>query len=155
MHIYIVSMRKTTPMSFKTHIELNQFSCSLVSDSLWPCGLQHARLPCVSPTFRACSKSCPSSWWCQPTISSSVIPFSSCLQSSPASGCLPMSQFFTSDSHSIGISASTSVLPMNISVLILSINYYNILRNIHSVNKTQITHMYTISLNHFQALNQN
>ena len=76
-------------------------------------GLQHAKLPCPSPTSRACSDSCPSSWWCHPTISSSVIPFS-CLQSCPASGSFPMSQFFVSGSQSIGVSASTSALPMNI-----------------------------------------
>ena len=71
------------------------------------------RLPCPSPTPRACSNSCPSSWWCHPTISSSVIPFS-CLQSFPASGSFPMSQFFASGGHSIGVSVSASVLPMNI-----------------------------------------
>ena len=77
-------------------------------------GLQHVRLPCPSPTFRACSNSCPSSWWCHPTISSSVIPFSSCLQSFPASGSFLMSQFFSSGGLSIAVSASASVLPMNI-----------------------------------------
>ena len=66
-----------------------QFSCSVVSNSLQPYGLQHARPPCPSPTPRACSNSCPSSWWCHPTISSSAIPFSSCLQSFPASGSFP------------------------------------------------------------------
>ena len=71
-------------------------------------------LPCPSPTPRACSNSCPSSRWCHPTISSSVIPFSSCLQSFPASGSFPVSQFFPSGGQSIGASASTSVLPMNI-----------------------------------------
>ena len=75
---------------------LAQFSCSVVSDSLKPHGLQHARLPCPSPTPRVCSNSCPSSRWCHPTISSSVIPFSSHFQSFPASGSFPMSQFFTS-----------------------------------------------------------
>ena len=90
------------------------FSCSVVSNSLWPHGLQHARLPCPSPTPGACSNSCPSSRWCHPTISSSVVPFPSCLQSFPASGSFPMSQFFTSGGQSIGISASASVLPMNI-----------------------------------------
>ena len=89
-----------------------QFSCSVVSNSLWPHGLQHARLPCPSPTPGACSNSCPSSPWCHPTISSSVFPFSSCLQSSPASGSFPMSQSFTSDGQSIG--ASASFFPMNI-----------------------------------------
>ena len=73
-----------------------------------------ARLPCPSPSPRACSNSCPSSQWCHPTISFSVIPFSSCLQSFPASGSFPMSQFFTTGGQSIGVSASASVLPMNI-----------------------------------------
>ena len=85
-----------------------------MSDSLWLHGLQNARLPCPSPTLRARLNSCPSSRWCHPTISSSVIPFSSCLQSFPASGSFLMSQFFTSGGQSIGISASASVLPMNI-----------------------------------------
>ena len=79
-------------------------------DSLWPHGLQHTRLPCPSPTPRACSNSCPSSQWCHPTSS----PFSSCLQSFPASGSFPISQFFTSGGKTIGSSASSSVLPMNI-----------------------------------------
>ena len=91
-----------------------QFSHSDVSDSLQPHGLQHTRLACPSPTPGACSNSCPSSWWCHPTISSSVIPFSSCLQSFPASGSFPMSQFFASGGQSIEASASASVLPMNI-----------------------------------------
>ena len=85
-----------------------------MSDSLRPHGLQHTRLPCPSPSPRAYSHSCPLSRWCHPTISSSVIPFSSCLQSFPASGSFPVSQFFTSGGQSIGISASASVLPMNI-----------------------------------------
>ena len=91
-----------------------QFSHSVMSDSLQPHGLQHTRLPCPSPTPRACSNSCPSSRWCHPTISSSVVPFSSHLQSFPASGYFPMSQFFTSGSQSIGVSVSASVLPKNI-----------------------------------------
>ena len=90
------------------------FSHSVVSDSLRPHGLQHTRLPCPSPTPRACSNSCPWSQWYQPTISSSVIPFSSCPQSFPASGSFPMSQLFSSGSQSIGASASASVLPVNI-----------------------------------------
>ena len=89
-----------------------QFSCSVVSDSLQPHGLQHARFPCPSPTPGVCSNSCPSSWWCHPTIPSSVVPFSSCLQSFPASGSYQMSHFFSSGGQSIG--ASASVLPMNI-----------------------------------------
>jgi len=90
------------------------FSCSVMSDSLWPYGLQHARLACPSPNPRAYSNACPSSRWCHPTISSSVVPFSSRLQSFPASGSFPMSQFFASGGQSIGVSASASVLPMNI-----------------------------------------
>ena len=85
-----------------------------MSNSLRPHGLQHTRFPCPSPTPRACSDSCPSSRWCHPTISSSVIPFSSCLQSFPASGSFQMSQFFASGGQSIGVSASALVLPMNI-----------------------------------------
>ena len=91
-----------------------QFSCSVVSNSLWPHGLQHTRIPCPSPAPGACSDSCPLSWWCHPTISFSVVPFSSCLQSFPASGSFPMSQFFTSGGQNIGVSASASVLPVNI-----------------------------------------
>ena len=89
-------------------------SVTVMSNSLWPHGLQHARLPCPSPTPRACSNSCPSSQWCHPTISSSVVPFSSCLQSFPVSGSFPRSQFFALGGQSIGVSASASVLPMNI-----------------------------------------
>ena len=90
-----------------------QFSCSVVSDSLHPHALQHTSLPCPSPTLRACSNSCPSSWQCHPAISSSVVPLSSCPQSLPASGSFPMSQLFASGSQSIGVSASASILPMN------------------------------------------
>ena len=85
-----------------------------MSDSLRPHGLQHARLPCPSPTPGACSNSCPSSQWCHPTISSSGVPFSSCLQSFPASGSFPVSQLFTSGGQSIGVSASASILPVHI-----------------------------------------
>ena len=91
-----------------------QFSCSAVSDSLWPHGLQHARSPCPSPTPRACSNSCLSSWWCHPNILSSVVPFSSCLQSFPAAASFPMNLFFALGGQSAGVSVSASVLPMNI-----------------------------------------
>ena len=91
-----------------------QFSRSVVPNSSWPHGLQHARPPCPSPTCRTYSNLCPSSQWCHPTISSSVIPFSSCLQPFPASGFFPMSQFFASGGQSIRTSASASVLLMNI-----------------------------------------
>ena len=91
-----------------------QFSRSAVSDFLWPHGLQQAGLPCPSPTPGVYSNWCPLSQWCHPTISYSVVPFSSRLQSFPASGSFQMSQFFTSGGQSIGVSTSTSVLPMNI-----------------------------------------
>ena len=90
-----------------------QFSCSVVSDSLRPHEPQHTRPPCPSPTPRVYSNSHPSSWWCHPAIASSVIPFSSCPQSLPASGSFPMSQLIAWGSQSIGVSASASVLPMN------------------------------------------
>ena len=89
-----------------------QFSRSVISNSLQPHGLQHTRLPCPSATPRACSNSCSLRQWCHPTISSSVVPFSSCLQTFPASGSFPVSQFFTSGGQRIGVSAS--VFPMNI-----------------------------------------
>ena len=85
-----------------------------MSDSLWPHGLQHSRPPCSSLTPRVYSNSCPLSWWCHPAISSSVVPFSSCFQSFPASGSFQMSQFFALGGQSIGVSASASVIPMNI-----------------------------------------
>ena len=85
-----------------------------MSDSLWPHGLQHTRPPCPSPTPGVYSNSCPLSQWCHPTISSSVVPFSTCLQSFPASGSFPMSQLFASGGQSTGVAASASVLTMNI-----------------------------------------
>ena len=101
---------------FKWQLRLDsiQSSYSVMSDSLQPHGLQPARPPCPSPTTRVYSNSCPLSWWCHPTISSSVVPFSSCLQSFPASGSFQMSQLFASGGQSIGVAASASVLPMNI-----------------------------------------
>ena len=93
------------------HSEL-LFTRSVMSDTLWPHGLQYTRLPCPSPTPGACSNSCPSSWWCHLTISSPVV--FSCLQSFPASGSFLMSQLFASGDQSIGAPASASVLPMNI-----------------------------------------
>ena len=90
-----------------------QFSHSVVSDSLRPHEPQHARPCCSSPTPRVHPNICPSNWWCHPTISSSVVPFSSCPQSFPATGSFQMSQLFVSGGQSIGVSASTSVLPVN------------------------------------------
>ena len=92
----------------------DQFSCSVLSSSLWPHGLQYIRPACPSPTPGVYSNSCPLGRWCHPTISSSAIPLSSCLQSSPASRSFQMSQLFTSGGQSIGVSASASVLRMNI-----------------------------------------
>ena len=94
----------------KVRIHFVNRSVTVVFDSLWPHGLQHARLHCPPPSPGACSNSCPLRRWCHPTILSSVVPFSSCLQSFPASGSFQMSQF----AKSIGVSASTSVLTMNI-----------------------------------------
>ena len=90
------------------------FSCSVMSNTLQPQGLQHTYVPCPSLFPRVCSNSFPLSWWCHRTISSSVIPFSSCLQSFPASGYFPVSQLFASGGQSIGVSASASVLSMSI-----------------------------------------
>ena len=94
-------------------MQLLLFSHSVVSDSLKPHGLQHTRLPCPSPSPRTCSNSCPLSQWYHPIILSSIIPFSSCLQSFPESGSFPVSQFFPSGGQRIEAEASTSVLPMN------------------------------------------
>ena len=90
------------------------FRWLIMSDSLWLHGLQHARLPCPSPSPRVCSDSCPLSWWCHPTILPSVVPFSSCLQSFPAPGSFPMSQVFASGGQSTEASASASVFSINI-----------------------------------------
>ena len=90
------------------------FSCSVVFDCLWPYERQHTRPPCPSIAPRVCWNSCPLSKWCHPTVSSSVTPFSSCLQPFPASWSFPMSQLFASGGQSVGASASASILPMNI-----------------------------------------
>ena len=104
---------KTTMRYHVTPVRMSQFSHSVMSDSLWPHTLQHNRLPCPSSTPGAYSNSCPLRRWRHATISSSVGSFSSCLQSFPASGSFPMSQLFASGGHSIGASASASLLPMN------------------------------------------
>ena len=95
-------------------ISLVQFSQSVKSDSLWPHGLQHSRLPCSTPSPRTYSNSCPLHQWCHRTISSSVVSFSSHLRSFPGSGSFQMNWFFTTGGQSIGVSASTSVILMNI-----------------------------------------
>ena len=108
------SIRKKWAAGKYTSLSSVQFSCSVMSNLSWPHRLQHAVLPCPSLSPGACSNSCPLSWGCHPTISSSVVPFSSCLQSFPASGSFLMSWLLTSSGQSIGLSASASVLPMNI-----------------------------------------
>ena len=105
---------KITVRTLESTSVLVQFSCSVASNSSGPHGLQHARPPCPSPTPRIYSNSCSLSQRCHPTISSSVVPFSFHLQSFPASGSFQMSQFFTSGGQNIGVSASASVLPVNI-----------------------------------------
>ena len=112
---YNVKNQHTNPnLEMTRHDSVHhQFRCSVMSDSLRPHELQHARPPCLSPIPGIYPNSCPLNRWCHPTISSSVIPFSSCPQSFPASGSFPVSQLFASGGQSIGVSASTSVLPMN------------------------------------------
>ena len=112
--ILAVSPEQDTPILKVSSALLFLFGCSAVSDSLQPHGLQHARLPCLSPTPRACLDPSPLGQRCHPTISSSVFPFSSCLQSFSTSGSFPMSQLCASSAQSIGASASASVLPMHI-----------------------------------------
>ena len=110
-----VSSQPTGPLHMLWYFNsVSQFSHTVMSDFLGPHGLQHARLAFPSPTPGACSNPCPSIWWYHQTISSSVVPFSSCLQSFPASGSFPMSPFFPLGGQSIGASASASVLTMNI-----------------------------------------
>ena len=106
-----INTLKTLASHFESSV---QFNLSVVSDSLWPHEPQHAKPPCTSPTPGVHSDSRPSSQWCHPVISSSVVPFSSCPQSLPASGSFQMNQFFTSGGQNIGVSASALVLPMNI-----------------------------------------
>ena len=105
--------QQTTIISSLTQSKDLQFSCSVISDSLQPHEPQHARPPCPSPTPRVHPNPCLLCRWCHPTISSSIVPFSSCPQSFPASGSFQMSQLFASGGQSIGASPSTSVLPMN------------------------------------------
>ena len=113
------------------------FSCEVMSDSLWPHRLQHTRLLCSSLSLRACSNSCPLSRWCYPTISSSVIPFSSCLQSFPASGSFPMNRLFASGGQSIGASASDSAITVNIQGWYTNKQAYRKMLNI-TIRKIQI-----------------
>ena len=113
LHFSLVVQYWINYMRFLIQSKSVQFSHSIVSDSLQPHGLQHARPPCPSSTPRVYPNSYPLSWWCHPTISSSVVAFSSCLQSFPASGFFQMSQFFASHGQSIGTSASASVISMN------------------------------------------
>ena len=107
------SLEEILEFSLRHFMSSVQFSCSVMCDCFRPHESQHTRPPCPSPTPGACSNSCPLSQWHHPIISSSVVPFSSCLHSFPGSGSLPVSLFFTSGGQNIGVSASTSVLPMN------------------------------------------
>ena len=109
MQVILIPLRPVLKLQFSSV----QFSCSVMSDSLWPHESQHSRPPCPSTNSGVHSESRPSSWWCHLAISSSIVPFSSCPQSLPASGSFPMSQLFTWGSQSIGVSALASVLPMN------------------------------------------
>ena len=113
VHCYLSCFSYMIPGSLCVCFSSVQFSHSVVSDSLRPHGPQHSRSPCPSPTPRVYPYSCPLSRWCHPTISSSFVPFSTFLQSFPASGTFPVSQLFTSGGQSIWVSTSKSVLPMN------------------------------------------
>ena len=113
LYSHRIAKSLTRLINFHFQFSSVQFSRSVVSDSLWPQELQHARPPCQSPTPRVYPNLCPLSQWCHPTISSSVMPFSSCPPSFRASGSFQMSQLFAPGGQSIGVSASTSVLPMN------------------------------------------
>ena len=140
-----------------------QFSCSVVSDSLRPRESQYARPPWPSPTPGVYPNSCPSSQWCHPAISSSVVPFSSCPQSLPASGSFPMSQLFSWGGQGIGISSSTSVLPMNTQnwsplgwtgwISLKSKGLSRVLSNttVHAVSAIQVT-VLGLSLHHHYCL---
>ena len=112
-HLFSVLLGIYPRVEFLGHFSSIQYR-SVASDSFWLYGLQHARLPCPSPTPGVYSNSCPSSQWCHPIIASSVVPFSSHLQSFPASVSFQISQFFASGGQGIGVSASSSVFPMNI-----------------------------------------
>ena len=116
-----------------------QFSCSVMSDYSWPHGLQHTRPPCPSPTPRAYSNSCPSRQGCHPTVSSSVVPFSSHLQSFPASGSFPMSQFFTSGGQSIGFSFSISLSNESSGLISFRIDWLDLLA-VQGTLKTLLQH---------------
>ena len=112
----LIFMHYPKLLLWHTKMVPNKIQFSSVTQScltLWPHGLQHARLPCPSPTPGVYSNSCPLNQWSHPTVSASIVPFSSCLHSLPASGSFPMSQFFPSGGQSIGVSASTSIFPMN------------------------------------------
>ena len=110
----------------------------IISNSLLPHGVQHIRLPCLSPSLGICSNSCPLSQWCHPTISSSVAPFS-CLQSFPGSGSFPVSQLFTSGGQSIGASASATILPMNLGLISFRMDWFDLLA-VQGILKSLLQH---------------
>ena len=134
MRFYISSLLITLPK-----ISSVQSSRSVVSSSLWPHGLQHTRLPCPSPTPGACSNSCPLSRWCHPTISSSVIPFSSCLQSFPASGSFLMSQLFTSGGQYLSFSFNISPSNEYSGLISFKIDWFDLLA-VQGTLKTLLQH---------------
>ena len=144
INIYIIDLmvffcRSRSIFSLKVSV---QFSCSVVSDSLWPHGLQHAWAPCPSPTPGVYSNPCPLSWWCHPTISSSVVPFSYSLQSFPASGSCPKSWCFTSAGQNIGASAFSISLSNQFSGLIsFRINWLYLLAVQRTLNNTSLKNM--------------
>ena len=114
-------------LSYLPNLSSVQFSHSVVYDSLWPHGLQHTRLPYPSPTSGTCSNSCTLSWWCHQIIPSFVIPFSSCLQSFPALGSLPVSQFFASGGQSIGLQLQQQSLQWILGLISFRIDWLNLL----------------------------
>ena len=122
-----LSIEATNQQTWQIRGNSVQFSCSVVSDSLQTHEPQHARPPCLTPTPRVYPNSCPLSWWCHPTISSSVVPFSSCLQSFPASGSFQMSQFFTSGGQSIGASASASASALPMYWIFFRVDWFDLL----------------------------
>ena len=123
----VILMNYYVPINYPPCLLSVQFSFSVMSDSLWSHEPQHARLPCPSPTPGVYPNPCPLSQWRHPTISSSVVPFSSCLQSFSASGSFQMSQLFTSGGQSTGVSASASVLPMNTQLTSFMIDWLDLL----------------------------
>ena len=145
---YHTASRAVANQSLVTFTSSVQFSCSVVSDSLRPHGLQHARPPRPSPTPGVYPNSCPLSRWCHPTISSSAVPFSSCLLSFPASGSFPMSQLFAWGDQSIGVSASTSILHEHWGLISLRMGW---LHPLPSKGLSKVCSNTTVQKHHFSS----